>query len=268
MLNKKICSNCSIEKPLDQFYQCHSGPRKGQVDSWCKDCRKKQRNTPEAKQRKKEYSKQYHKTYKPSPETIAKHNAMTEKKCPRCHRILSIDNFNRYKSGNLKGKYFSWCNDCESEYQKQARKNPNKIAKRQKRYDNITEKECSKCGRTLSKSEFKTDRGSSDMLTHWCNDCWNEWVRERWHNNQDYRNRMKKAWYEHKGKGFIPLFRNPFPFESDDHHFHGPFTIPMWRRAHRKCNHPDIQEHLKRCDVWIKKLYGDSMMEFIELIRN
>lgn len=77
---------------------------------------------------------------------------------------------------------------------------------------------------------------------------------EKYKINHRLRSKEQKA--KRRNLGFVKLFNNPFPDEvdMDMHHINDILVIPMPKKIHNICSHPE--EHRERCNAWLYYLYG------------
>jgi 5-methylcytosine-specific restriction endonuclease McrA len=113
----KVCSRCNEVKPVDEFNKNKSS-RDG-LDHRCRACisilgKKRNADNPYMVERRKKKAL----------------FSQGLKRCTRCSRTLSLTDFN--KRTRMSDGLSSWCRDCEAEYRKWYRSNPENVAMEQR----------------------------------------------------------------------------------------------------------------------------------------
>jgi hypothetical protein len=75
-----------------------------------------------------------------------------------------------------------------------------------------------------------------------------------WQNNRLISKRIKA---ERKGMKFIQVIDNPFPKEIsvEYHHVNNLLVMPLPKRTHKRCIRKNVEEHRRRCNEMIEKIY-------------
>jgi hypothetical protein len=196
------------------------------------------------------------------------------KTCIKCKRLLDFSGFHRRANGSRDG-YVNICKECKHKYDELRYKNDrDKILENSRIwYINHKEEKNRKNREWNTKNEEKRRQMSRKYyLDH------KEEINKKaiiWGklHIEEKRNGYKKYRKTNKGKlsmrkcaskrrkmlRWVELFITPFPkeIEIDYHHVNGVLTIPIPRITHVYCSSGQNKElHKKKCNEWIKKLYG------------
>ena len=157
---KKVCTKCSIEKVVTEFYK--NKQIKCGYDYWCKKCQLKKRR---------KYS------YKKSPKTIEREKLLLEnkKRCTQCDNIKEVAEFNKYNKS--KSGYSSWCKKCKKEkyynYSSSRQYNYQKCDKTLEREKLLQDnkKRCTKCDDIKSLDHFSKNKQVKFGYNSSCKKC-------------------------------------------------------------------------------------------------
>jgi hypothetical protein len=194
---EKRCIYCQRTLPSSQFGG--NIRSKDGLSNICKECQKK---------RKEEYKNRWREERGQNPEAIS------EKECPSCHRILDVSEF--YQSNSHKDGLSFYCKECELNHQKKHRAEW-KEDRALHRVKIPREKECNICHRVLPTSNFYKNRAFKDGLHSTCIQC--ETSRSR-----DYRNK----WLEERSSNKI------LPEEKECATCHRTLSISMFYKNIRR----------------------------------
>jgi hypothetical protein len=145
----KRCAKCGEIKGLSWFNRNRS--LSDGFDRYCRVCRNQVARS--RKQRNKERN-------------LKKGITITEKRCTKCGKIKSIEDF--CKDLSTKDGLSYWCKSCLKQYNKKQRENAKKYTDE---HGIPKRKRCTKCGKTKDASEFDKKSGSRDGLNSPCKEC-------------------------------------------------------------------------------------------------
>lgn len=180
---KKVCTKCSIEKEVTEFYK--NKQIKCGYDSWCKKCQLK---------KKRKYQKK-------SPKTIEREKLLLEnkKRCTQCDNIKEVTEFNKYNKS--KSGYSSWCKKCKKEkyynYSSNRQYNYQKCDKTLEREEllNDNKKRCTKCDDIKSLDHFSKNKQVKFGYNSWCKKCHNDKRRENYNNEHQIKKQINPEYY-------------------------------------------------------------------------
>jgi hypothetical protein len=163
----KRCTKCGEMKGLSEFGK---GKDKLGLRHECRACLKRyyQDHKEEEKQR----------CEKNKERNLREGVIITEKRCSRCGKIKSVDEFN--KNYNVKDGTSCWCKECEKQNRqdckKEIKERLNKCHQAYREYNLkngiiITEKRCPKCGKIKNVNEFSKSITNKDGVDSQCKDC-------------------------------------------------------------------------------------------------